>query len=97
MSRVIVVATFKIKPEAMAQAREELLKLIEPTRTQDAGCIRYELHQSTSDPSAFAFIEEWESQELLNAHLQTEHLQAFLKKAEEMFSESQVNIYTKIA
>lgn len=42
---------------------------------KEAGCIRYDLTRGLGKPAEFAFIEEWESGEHLDAHLQTAHVQ----------------------
>jgi quinol monooxygenase YgiN len=50
-----------------------LSALVEPTR-REAGCLLYELLQSKSDPTDFTFVEEWESDEALDAHAISQHL-----------------------
>jgi quinol monooxygenase YgiN len=96
MSQVTVVARIKAKPEAAGKVREELVKLLEPTRGQDPGCINYDLHQDNSDPALFMFLENWVSDELLDRHLETEHLDAFRKATEGLLEELEVNRLTKI-
>ena len=81
MTQVTVVARIKAKPEASTKIHEELLKLIEPTRSED-GCINYDLYQDNEDPSLFFFLENWESRELLDKHLESEHIKAYLKSTE---------------
>lgn len=63
MTQVTVVARIKAKPEASTKVREELLKLIEPTR-KESGCISYDLHQDNEDTTLFFFLENWESKKL---------------------------------
>ena len=75
--RIQIVALFKSKPDKIEALKVFLNKLIEPTR-KEAGCHFYELHQNTSDPTDFAFIEEWESHESIDRHMQTPHIQAAL-------------------
>ncbi|AFZ18305.1 putative quinol monooxygenase [Allocoleopsis franciscana] len=72
-TRVRVVARVVALPDQVEEVKTILLGLIEPTRQED-GCIVYELLQNQKDPSDFTFVEEWESQELLNTHLATPHL-----------------------
>lgn len=64
------------KPDTIDQAREVLLGLIKPTCAEE-GCVKYELHQNTTD---FTFIEEWEDDESLDFHLESEHLVAAREK-----------------
>lgn len=67
VARVVAVA------DKVEEVKSILLGLIEPTR-QEEGCIVYELLQNQKDSTDFTFVEEWESQELLNIHLASPHL-----------------------
>ena len=69
MPTVGVVARFTIqadKTEEFARVANEFL--VTPSQ-QEKGCIRYELWQDNEDPTLFAMVEEWESDEDLDAHL----------------------------
>ena len=70
-----VVARVTARTETVAQVRSILSELVEPTR-KESGCISYELLQNDSDPTDFTFVEEWESNGALDAHLGMPH---FLK------------------
>ena len=78
-----VVARMKAKPGQPARLREELLGLLAPTQAE-AGCVAYDLHESKSEPGLFFFYEIWDSDADLDAHFQTPHMVAFLKKVPEM-------------
>ncbi|MGE5404116.1 MAG: putative quinol monooxygenase [Candidatus Saccharibacteria bacterium] len=95
MTQVTVVARIKAKPEASTKVREELLKLIEPTR-KESGCISYDLHQDNEDATLFFFLENWESKELLDKHLKSEHIKAYLKSTENLVEQWDLNLLTKI-
>ena len=69
MPTVGVVAKFTIqagKADEFATVANEWL--VTPSQSE-AGCIRYELWQDNEDPTLFAMVEEWESNEALDAHL----------------------------
>ena len=68
-----VVARVIALPEKVDKVKSILLALIEPT-CQENGCITYELLQNQADPTDFTFVEEWESQDLLNEHLNSAHI-----------------------
>ena len=74
------------KPASIDETREVLLGLIEPTRAED-GCITYELHQNTADPTDFTFIEEWTDDASLDAHLESAHLAAAREKLGDLLAE----------
>jgi quinol monooxygenase YgiN len=69
-----VVARVVALPDKVEEVKSVLLGLIEPTR-KEQGCIVYELLQNQADPTDFTFVEEWESQALLEAHLASAHIE----------------------
>lgn len=69
-----VVARVVALPDKVEAVKSVLLGLIEPTRKEE-GCIVYELLQNQADPTDFTFVEEWESQALLEAHLASAHIE----------------------
>jgi quinol monooxygenase YgiN len=70
-----VVAIAETSPERAEELKEVCLGLIEPTRKEE-GCISYDLYQDVTNPGKFTFIENWQSKEHLDAHLNTPHFVA---------------------
>ena len=70
---VHVIALFVAAPGKEEELEQTLTALVEPTR-KEAGCIRYDLLRGFGSSAAFAFIEEWESAETLDAHSKSDHL-----------------------
>ncbi|HVF91955.1 MAG TPA: putative quinol monooxygenase [Blastocatellia bacterium] len=81
--RLTVIARMKAKPGMEERLKQELLSLLQPTRAEE-GCINYDLHQSMQDGSRFLFHENWESEECLKKHSQSEHLKSFRARVGEM-------------
>lgn len=54
--KLTIVARIEANPDKIELVKAELLKLIEPT-LQEAGCIRYDLHQDNENPAVFIFYE----------------------------------------
>lgn len=52
-------------------------KLIEETR-KEAGNVSYELIRGVDSKNLFAFLEKWESQEALKAHMNTKHFKSIV-------------------
>lgn len=73
---VHVLATFRAQRGKEDELEKALQEIIEPTRGEP-GCIRYDLVRSLGerDVLEFVFIEEWESEEMLDAHGQRPHIQ----------------------
>jgi len=83
---IVVVGSLKARPGKEDEAREALAGLLAPTHAED-GCILYALHQGAADKTRFSFVERWESQEKLDAHLGSDHIAAVLARAGELLSE----------
>jgi quinol monooxygenase YgiN len=60
--------------------REEViaeLRLVMAASRQDGGCIEYAWSQDLENPATFRFVECWDNQAHLDAHLATRHVAAF--------------------
>jgi quinol monooxygenase YgiN len=84
--KLTVVAIMKAQPGKDAALKEELQRLVAPTR-KELGCINYDLHQDIEDPAKFVFHENWTGKAHLEAHLNSPHLQAFRSKANDLLAE----------
>jgi quinol monooxygenase YgiN len=78
-----VIATMRAKPGQEARTRQFLLSLLAPTRAE-AGCINYDLHESTETPGKFMFHENWTNEAALAAHLKTPHIAELLRLVPEI-------------
>lgn len=93
--KLTVVAKILAAPDKRDLVKSELLKLIEPTRAE-AGCINYDLHQDNENENLFFFHENWESKELLQAHLKSPHIGAYIKATEGAVVEFVITEMTQI-
>ena len=64
-------------PGRAQRVKEELLKLLAPTRAE-SGCINFDMHQGTTDPAQFLFHENWTSEAALKAHFETPQIENWL-------------------
>jgi quinol monooxygenase YgiN len=85
-NKVTVVARFKAKQGMEETVRQEIMALVEPTRSE-AGCINYDLHQSADDKSVFMLYENWVSKKDLDKHLEIPHLKELIGKADQILAE----------
>lgn len=92
-----VVARVVALPKQVEALKAVLLQLVEPTR-QESGCIKYELLQNQSDPTDFTFVEEWTSNDTLDTHLVSAHIEAAeTKLAGLVASEPDIRRYNLLA
>ncbi len=80
-----VVAIMKAKPGKESELRALLESLVEPT-SKEAGYLRYEMHGNINDPAEFVFVEEWQTEADLDAHLASPHLQAAIERIPDLLS-----------
>lgn len=97
MSEIVVVGSLKARAGKEDATREALAGLVAPTHAED-GCILYALHQGVADTTRFAFVERWESQAKLDAHLGSDHIAAVLAQADELLAEApDIVVYEALA
>lgn len=76
MASITINAILKAKPGKEQLLREELEKVIQPSRAEN-GCIEYCLHESLEDKGVFVFYETWKNEESLKLHLESNHYQKY--------------------
>jgi len=86
-----VIASMRAKPGKEAELRTALESLVAPSKA-DPGNVNYDLHQGTEDPAVFYFYENWESAELLLAHLQSPELRETVDRAISELVDGEVSI-----
>ena len=91
-----LIARMRAKDGQQARLRQELQRLVTPTRAEP-GCITYDLHDSQTDPAVFMFYEVWKSSADLDAHFATPHMKA-MKKIEHEIIEGEMDLsrWTKL-
>ena len=90
-----IVARIEAKPDQIELVKSELIKLIEPTRAE-AGCLQYDLHQDNNQPEVFLFYENWETRELWQAHMENEHLKAYMAATDGAVADFTLNEMSRI-
>lgn len=86
MPEIVVVGSFTAKPGKEAEAQAAFEELVSPTHAEP-GCRLYALHRGSDDPARLAFVERWASREALDAHLKSDHIEAVLTRAPELFAD----------
>ena len=81
MSDLRTVALIPAKPGSEDVVREALTTLAAATQ-QHRGCVDYVLYESAANPGTFVTVETWESQDDLDAHMQTDDISAALAAAD---------------
>jgi quinol monooxygenase YgiN len=78
---VRVITHIQVQAGKEEEAVSLLKELVAATRTE-AGCLRYELLQNSVVAAEFVLLEEWQSEEDFNHHMQTPQVQEALLEGE---------------
>jgi quinol monooxygenase YgiN len=73
---MIIVHANAVVKEGMQQKFAEAAAYCVTETNKEAGCISYRLVNDCADSRLFTFVEEWETQAALDAHMQTAHFKA---------------------
>lgn len=96
MTKILtIVARVEAQEGKVEFVKAELLKLIEPT-LKEKGCIQYDLHQDNENSNVFFFYEQWESEALLQDHLNTSHIAEYIKTVDGAIASFVLNRITKL-
>lgn len=76
--KLTLVAFIYAKPESTDQLAFKLKSLIDLSRSEP-GCINYDLHQSSSDPTVFVMYENWHDRSDLDLHFNMPYMQEVMK------------------
>ncbi|WP_072805837.1 putative quinol monooxygenase [Rhodococcoides yunnanense] len=79
LSDLKVVATITAKPDSVEAVRAGLAALAAES-LHESGNVSYELFESGSEPGTFVTIEVWRSEDDLDAHMKSPHLQKALSE-----------------
>ena len=94
--RIKVVAHFDAFPGKTEELKQILIGLKIASQAE-VGCMFFQLLQNKTTPSSFTFIEEWDSQEHFDAHLNADHLkEAKSKMAGVLLGDQDVRVYRVI-
>lgn len=83
MTQLTVVAKITAKSGSEDLLRQLLIQLIAPTLKED-GCLNYNLHRSVEDKTLFLFYENWKNRAAWEKHIDSEHIRAFQRDAENL-------------
>jgi quinol monooxygenase YgiN len=76
---------FEPLPGKEREFREELLRVVEPTRAE-TGCLVLHVFESLREPAGFGIHSEWVDEAAFEAHMQLPHTVRFLGAAEKLLT-----------
>lgn len=96
MAIVTIMANLTVKEECLDIVKQELLKMIAPTR-QEPGCLEYRLHQDNTNPTVFVFYENWQDMDSFEQHMVTPHFKSYAAAVADKLVSKTVHRMTRLA
>jgi len=93
---VPVVALFTAKEGFEEKVKELFCSVIAKTLSEE-GCLTYQLNQDVENPRRFVWTEEWTTTELLQKHLNAEHIVKLFNDLPPLIEYSEVVALKKLA
>ncbi|WMW22822.1 putative quinol monooxygenase [Methanolobus mangrovi] len=91
-----VVAKHYVKPEKIEDYIGLSKELVKETLKEE-GCIEYGLYQDLKNPLILTMIEEWEDNNSLGRHFNSEHFKEIVPLMANLCEkETEINVYNKI-
>ncbi len=87
-----IIARLKIQDGKEAEALEKLAAMAKAVEAEEAKTAAYAVHRLKDDPSQIIFIEMYEDDGALGAHMQSPHMGTFRERFGEVFDTSLVKI-----
>ena len=84
--KIVLFARLKVKAEMVEDLKTAALKIVADSRAE-AGCINYDIHQSTEDETLFFWHETWTNKTALDEHFATAFFGEFFKTVEQVAAE----------
>jgi len=78
-----VIAKLTIKEGKVEEFKSSIPELVAETRKED-GCHSYQLFQEVKNKNVLTFVEDWESMEALQKHMNSKHFQEVMPKLTEL-------------
>ena len=76
---IVIAGSVVIRPEQREEATRAALAMACATQGEP-GCVAYRFSADLADPNTFLVFEEWESEDALARHFQSEHMRVFRER-----------------
>ena len=78
-----VVVTITAKSDKIFETQSLLESLVQPSLDKP-GCVSFKLQKSIDKSNEFVFLSEWESEDALKAHFETDHIKEAIARSPEL-------------
>jgi len=86
---IVFMATLQTRPDTADQVADALTQLAVVTRAED-GCMSYQVHRATEDPTLLVTVEEWKSPEDIQRHFEMPYVKDLVAQAPSLLAREPV-------
>lgn len=91
-----VICKGKLKTDVNIEEYLLLAKKVVAETRKEKGCIMYTYYQDIQDPFILTTIEEWEDEDAIKLHNQSEHIVTIVPELRRMRESTEINIYKEV-
>lgn len=91
-----VVCKIKLKPGVKTDEYLRMAREVVTETRKEKGCITYTINEDINDPTILAMLEEWENEETLNQHNESEHVLRIVPGLRKLRESTELNIYKEV-
>ncbi len=89
-----IFARLEPRPGKELQLRDELMRVVEPTRAEP-GCVRIHLYESSRGPLVYYIHSEWIDEAAFDEHVELPHTQRFIGAVGDLITQPLQGVRTK--
>ncbi len=89
-----VIAILEAKPGKESELKQELMKVIEPSRAERT-CLEYRMHQDINNPAKFFFYENWHNKDAHQQQFQKSYITALVEKLDGLLAKPYEAIFAE--
>jgi len=91
-----VIAKMMIQEDQVEGFTNNFISLVEKARKEE-GCLEYNLYRDVNIKNQFNLIEEWDSPEALQSHMQSKHFQEMISELNQIMEQgTEVSVCTQV-
>lgn len=90
-----VIGEFRAVSGAETQVMQALTQLQQPSLLQQ-GCLNFQIQQDDQDPQNFFVVSQWDNEDNLQSHFESEDVQGFSHKVNEIVESAVVNTLDRL-
>ncbi|MGJ7922186.1 putative quinol monooxygenase [Neobacillus sp. LXY-4] len=91
-----IIAKSKLKSDVNIEAYLKLANELVIESRKEKGCIAYSLYEDINDPTTFTMIEEWEDENAIEEHNNSEHFLKIVPELRKLREAGEINLYREV-